>query len=362
MAITYPSVNLCDCGRFRLGLGFNYGFLHQRWGFDLGERYHQDPEYRIRTTLDIDRAVFEAYGALGLGWAEPAPRPSVEPFGHRFVPALYGCPVAFAPDAEPWARARLYADDEIERLPEWTLERFERAEPVRETVAQARYLLSRYGPFPTLQNLGSVINTAIYLMGDDLFIGYHEKPAVVRKLYGHIARLMNLCLDFFPALDGLPLERVGLGNCCVSMISPADYLACNDEADRAYMAHCREKGIHLTLHQDSNVTLHLDHYARLDYADGCDFGMDTDFARLAELRPADQVNCIWFPHWLATRDIPEIEAEAGRIIEAGRRFPAFSCSLYEIDAMIGDDRLFAFCAALRRAAQRACGCSRRGSS
>jgi hypothetical protein len=79
-------------GRFPLSLGFTYKLLHDRFGFEFGQRYHRDLDYRMRTTMEIDRAIYDAYARLGLGYEKPFPRASIEPFGHRFMPAMYGCP------------------------------------------------------------------------------------------------------------------------------------------------------------------------------------------------------------------------------------------------------------------------------
>jgi hypothetical protein len=104
MPIVYPKRVF---GRWRLGLGVTYKLLHDRFGFDFGERYHRDLPYRVETTMEIDRAVFDANGHLGLGYKNPFPRVSIESFGRRFVPAMYGCQCGYAVDADPWSRPRV---------------------------------------------------------------------------------------------------------------------------------------------------------------------------------------------------------------------------------------------------------------
>ena len=71
MPIVYP---LKTFGRFRLGMGITYKLLHDRFGFNFGERYHRDLDCRIQTTMEIDRAVFGVYGDFGLGFENPHPR------------------------------------------------------------------------------------------------------------------------------------------------------------------------------------------------------------------------------------------------------------------------------------------------
>ena len=112
MPIPYPMQTF---GRFKLGLALTYQLVHDRFGFDFGERYHRDVEHRIQTTMAIDRAVFEAYGSIGLGYETPFPRASIEPFGHRFMPAMYGAETGYAADADPWGKPRAVTAEEILR-------------------------------------------------------------------------------------------------------------------------------------------------------------------------------------------------------------------------------------------------------
>ena len=50
----------------------------------------------------------------------------------------------------------------------------------------------------SLQNLGSVINTAFSVQGQELFVNYLTVPELVRSLYANITQLTLLCLEYFP--------------------------------------------------------------------------------------------------------------------------------------------------------------------
>jgi hypothetical protein len=364
MPIIYP---MRAVGRQRLGLGITYKLLHDRFGFDLGERYHRDLDYRVQTTMEIDRAVFAVYGRLGLGYEKPQPRISIEPFGHRFMPALYGCPCGFAADAEPWSRPRVLSEEEIERLEPWTAERFERSEPVQAVLSQVRQLKARYEPYrvpdkefnphcramSSLQNLGSVINTAFSVQGDQLFIDYASRPDLVQKLYANITQLTLLCLERFPKEDGWPLTDVFVGNCTVSMISPRQYVAFNAPEDRRLMDYARSIGARFMIHQDSDVNPHIENYAGLEYVHAFDFGQDTDFEKLGRLRPDAEVNCILFPSWIASRPQEEIGRELLRLMRLGSHFGAFSFTCLEVDTRLDGDPILAFYETFQRCAREA---------
>jgi len=331
--------------------------LHDQYGFVFDERYHKDLKYRVQTTMDIDRVIGNDYREIGCGFQNPFPRITIEPYGHRFLPIMYGCECGYAADSEPWNEPHCYSSEQIESFESWTWERFEQAEPVQEVVAQYRYFIKHYGEIiPTdraffnphyqvgrsLQNLGSVINTAFSILGSEFFIHYIENPELVKSFYANITQLMLLCLRFFPQLDQQPLQNTFIGNCTVSMISPNQYLECNYFFDRQIMNYAQAIGATFMMHQDSDVTPHLENYARLEYISQLDVGQDTDFETIARLFPQASVNCILFPHWVYSTSGTDIKDELLHLMNIGRAFPSFSFSLYEIDSFLADKKIYEF--------------------
>ena len=281
---------------------------------------------------------------------------SIEPYGHRFIPAMYGCLCGYADDAEPWSRPRVLAAEEIEALPPWTAERFESSEPVQAVLSQYGQLKKHYGPYrvadkefnphyramSSLQNLGSVINTAFSVQGDRLLLDYVDAPETVRKFYAHITELMLLCLRRFAREDGWPLTDVFVGNCTVSMISPRQYAALNAPEDRRLMDYARSIGARFMIHQDSDVNPHLENYAGLQYVQAFDFGQDTDFEKLHRLCPKAAVNCILFPSWIASHSPDDIRTELLRLMRIGIQFPSFTFTCLEFDQKLDGDLILAF--------------------
>ena len=104
------------------------------------------------------------------------------------------------------------------------------------------------------------------------------------------------------------------------------------------------------LHQDSNANPHLENYARFEHLHAVDLGQDTDFEPLAVLRPDVQVNCILFPSWIASHTMDDVRVELLRLMNVGKRFPAFSFTMLEIDAQLDGDVLLEFHEAFRQCA------------
>src|SRR5664279_2275040 len=96
------------------------------------------------------------------------------------------------------------------------------------------------------------------------------------------------------------------------------------------MEYARKIGARFTMHQDSSTNAHLENYAHLEYLHALDIGQDADFEKLARLFPKAEVNCILLPSWLESHSMDEIRGELLRLMDLGKRFPAFSFSLLEI--------------------------------
>ena len=335
----------------------------------MGEKYHLDIQHKIKTNMNIDRAIFESYGKIGLGHENPLPDVSVSPFGTIFVPVMYGCKCCYTVNADPSARKICLHDDQVNALEPWTLESFTKADPVRLIVSQIEYLKKNYDSyriappdysphvtktgelttplphFPKMsaqQNLGSAINNAFSLQGESLYIDYITNPNVVHNLYSNITNLMLLSMNYFQKLDGWPLTDVFVGNCSVAMISPDHYNEFNYPYDLKLMNYARSIGARFMMHQDSDVNRQLKNYRRFSYLHFLDLGQDTDFEIVAKLFPDVNVNCMLFPSWIQSHSIDDIKEELRRLMSLGKSFPSFSFSLLEVDQTLGKDKIFAF--------------------
>ena len=198
-----------------------------------------------------------------------------------------------------------------------------------------------YRAMSSLQNLGSVINTAFSVQGQELFVQYVTEPELVRRLYAHIAQLMLLCLDYFPRVDGWPLQDIFIGNCTAAMISPAQYAAFNEPQDRRLMEYAQDRrAVHdapgLQRQRPPGKLRAPRVPARPRSRAG--YGL----RKLARLFPKAEVNCILFPSWIESHPMDEVRAELTRLMELGKSFPAFSFTLLEIDTKLGGDLLFEF--------------------
>jgi hypothetical protein len=256
---------------------------------------------------------------------------------------------------------------ELRRLAPWTAEALQAAEAVREVIAQYRAACKRYGdlaafanrmpynphyqPLSCQQNLGSVINTAVSVFGQEALLLYIDDPQALRTFYRQVTDLMLLCWGLFAEEEGRRPAELFVGDCTVAMISPRHYEECNLACDRELAEYARSIGARFLVHQDSDVTPHLANYARIGYVQDLDFGQDTDFRKAAELFPGCGANCILFPSWIASTPAEAMREELLRIMKAARGFSRFSFSIFEVDPALAEGRIFEFYDVFRRCCQ-----------
>jgi len=190
------------------------------------------------------------------------------------------------------------------------------------------------------QNPSGPANNAFGLQGEQFFIDCILKPEISRKLIEHIVDLTILSIDYLSKVDGWPLMDVFLGKCVMSMVSPKMYMDIFYEQDLRVMEYAKSKGARFMLHQDSDVTPHLENYAKFEYMHFLDVGQDTDFDKVAELFGNVDVGCILFPHWLQFHSNDEIREEFMRLMSYRKRFRSMLFTLWEIDSQLGNGKIF----------------------
>ena len=125
-----------------LNIGYSNEWWHANHGFSFDEELYRDPLRKLAVQHRMDELLYEKFAKWDfLAHMEDTSvlsRPSVniEPYGHRFVPAMFGIPVCYAKDQAPWAMTQRLDDDFIMSLKPITRVAFANDPRVREIVRQ----------------------------------------------------------------------------------------------------------------------------------------------------------------------------------------------------------------------------------
>lgn len=273
---------------------FHPEWWHSHYGLDFREPFHFDPEVRVESERLMRQALHDRFGDLGLGEADAQPRPVVGPVHLAIgfvVQAMLGCRVRFSADAAPWVLCAELTDEQV-----WALEvpDLESAPMARQTIALMDDLEERFGYLEGDIPWDGVQNVALDLRGQQLFLDYHDNPALVHHLFDVIARTIHRVASYVQGRTGtssISLNRIVASidprlhlhsNCSVQMISQKTYERFLLPYECWLAERLQPYGIH---HCGDNLEHVVDAYARVPGLAYVDVGWGSDVAACRNALP-----------------------------------------------------------------------------
>lgn len=308
---------------------FNPNWWFRNYGIPFDHSFYFDRHTRIENDRRMRQALFERFG---IGEPDPGPRPvigSLHVAGGFTVPALLGVEIKFSENQAPWNVPANLDREEIFRL---KVPELETTWPMRELIAEMDALEKEFGSVAGDLNTGGLINTALELRGQQLFLDLLEDPELVSHLFGVIAETQALvvrCVQQRTGTSSIAVNRSIVNvdpaiyihsNCSVQMISPALYETALFPHERRLSEELRPFGIH---HCGSNLQLYAETYARLPLT-FCDVGWGSDVAQCSRVLPdtflnlrLSPVRMLQLPQEEIRRDIESLLSAAGRTEKVG---------------------------------------------
>ena len=334
-----------------LNLGYSNEWWYANHGISFDEELYRDPLRKLAVQYQMDdwmRRKFTKWDFLGhLEETSVLSRPSVdiEPYGHRFIPAMFGVPIRYAKDQAPWANTIRLDDDLIMSLQPLTLEEFAAHPLVCEIVRQHALLKSEGHSCSAQQNLGSVMNSVIYMRGMDLFYDFSDRPELVHKLFDLITNVMLLSYDYFSEIDGTRTP-LGVGNCSVAMLSPKIYRQFCYPYDLRIMNHAKKCGVSFSVHQDSCIDSFIPVYKdAFDSLSSFDIGCDSNVRLFRNAFPELTINVFIYTGTLRSMTAEQLYDFILRLGEEGRPYSQLGFSVYDIDVHVDDEKIESICEA-----------------
>jgi len=206
-------------------IGFSPNWNNANFGIDYSKTMWDDPIKRTNTQMDIERAIYNRFGDIGIGDQNPQPKPSVNAYSDRYLSVLFGCEVVFQKD-QPICVLPLTGDYDI--LVNLCVPNLENSVLIESTFKEADILKSEYGFCSGQIGRSSPLNVAISTFGELFLAAIAEEP----ELAQHALRvIVETYIKLYYELqhkiepEAFPLDRFdfGYGNCQAIMISPDMY-------------------------------------------------------------------------------------------------------------------------------------------
>jgi methanogenic corrinoid protein MtbC1 len=309
-----------------LGVGFYPDWFYKHYGISFDEKYYFDPETRVETRREIDKKLYERFGDVGLGDPNPKPKPTIT-FGMVMLPAVFGCEIVYKRDALPWAMPLNLSEDEVMKLEEPDIFY---SHPMTDMIKQIEHLKDKYGKVVGDINTTGVLNLALKIRGDQLYIDFFENPDLSHHL-------LKICTESIIQLFKFNLKTTGTGaldvtpmcdprlcvlpNCTVEQISLDNYEEFVLDYDNQVADACPPVGIH----HCGSVDQVMDGYAKVHHLEFIEIGFGSDVKRTREVfGPQVAVNARISPVLMKNGTTQEVAAEVHRLIDQGAPLQNFS--------------------------------------
>lgn len=338
---------------------FNPNWWRQTAGISFDRSFFLDPQARIDNDVRMRRVLFERFGQMGLGEAEPQPRPiigSAHVAGGFVIPALLGAEVWFEPDAAPQPLAMGWTPEQIERFekPDFRL-----TWPMNDLIAQMDQLEAEWGYVVGDLNTDGALNAAYHLYGQSVYTDFYEAPERVRRLLGQISELIGDVAGYIHSRTGtysVSVNRMAEhfapspflhANCSVQMISPASYAEIQFPSEFRLAERLQPFGVH---HCGSNLHRIAPEYARLPAA-YFEVGWGSDVAQSLAALPDAFMNLRLSPVRMLQQTPDALAADTEKLLGAAAAAGALGrvglCCI-NMDYGTPDENLFAMHAVVEK--------------
>ena len=337
-------------------LVFNPNWWHETAGISFDEAFYLDPATRIRDDVTMRRVLWQRYGDLGLGEADPQPRPvigSLHVAGGFVIPALLGAEIRFAADAAPQPLPST--------LTAAAMDTFEKPDyrstwPMRELLAQMDALEAEYGHVLGDFNTDGVLNAAYHFYGQDLFADFYLAPDRVRRFLDVIGELItdvalavrertgSCSISVNRMVEQVDRRMFYHANCSVQMISPGSYRDLHLPVEQAMARRIQPFGIH---HCGANLHKVADAYAEL-HPVMADVGWGSDVAAVAAALPETFLNLRLSPIRMLRCTPQEIKLDTEMLLQAAGAPERCGICCINMDYGTPDDNIFAMFEVMER--------------
>ena len=330
---------------------------HRHAGICFDRDFFFHPARRVEDEQRMERVLHEKWGRFGLGSGKGEVRPEVGAVhlaAGYMISQMLGCEVRYHEDHPPQIVPRNGQKLVVEP------ERAFASQASRDFQNLVESLKSRYGRVCGDVNWSGILNIALDLRGQDVFIDMYTHPEDVRQGFREIAGVIERFVAAVESRTGTSSISVNRNvrhfarpvflhsECSHTMISEAFYERFLMPLDVAWSQRHRPFGIHYC---GPDPHRYAPTFARLPYLDFLDVGWGGDVARLRQFLPNTFLNIRLSPVEIVRQTTDEIRSTITRLVsESGDPYLTGVCCINMDDAVTDDkvSAIFETVADLRR--------------
>lgn len=301
-------------------LGPAWWYRHAGITFDEDFFFH--PVRRVEVERRMEQVLYERWGRFGLGEKRHEELPvvgAVHLAAGFLISAMLGCRVEYAADAPPQVVPAALDRPRISPENAWRSPAFRKFATLLDT------LKGRFGYLCGDVNFGGVLNVALDLRGQELFLDLLDQPEEAQRFLADIAAVIeqftcelgretgSTSISVNRTVRHLPQPLWLHSECSHVMISVAQYEKFLMGFDVVWSQKLRPFGIHYC---GADPHRYAGAFARLPQLDFLDVGWPGDVAELRRHLPQTFLNIRYSPVEIARQTPDEIRQTVRRLVEA----------------------------------------------
>ena len=320
MKTTYRRNKLLGNEMLPVDIVLGPAWWHRHEGITFDEDFFFHPAKRVEAERKMEKALHDRWGRFGLGRDHDKDLPvvgAVHLAAGYLLSEMLGCRVDYLEDAPPQV---LPADlDSLEISPEAAFD----TPGIKKLQKLLDALKTKYGGLVGDINWSGILNLALDLRGQTLFMDMVDKPEQVSRFLAGIAEVIDRFTRSLAEATGTTSISVNrnVGNipepvylhseCSHVMISVVDYEKFLMPYDIQWSRKYRPFGIHYC---GKDPHRYAAAFARLPHLDFLDVGWPGDVAKLREHLPDTFLNVRYSPVEISKQSTDEIRGNVRRLV------------------------------------------------
>jgi len=324
---------------------FHPAWWYHHAGISFDEDFFYHPVHRVEAERKMERALYERFGDLGLGEDRDRDVPAIGAVHNAagfLLSEMLGCRVEYLKDAPPQVIPAERPDLAIDVEGAFAHPAFRRLGSLISS------LKTKYGYVTGDVNWGGILNLALDIRGQSVFLDMADRPDEVGVFFRRIAGVIERFTGFIASETGTTSVSVNRtvrhitepvflhSECALTMISSRHYEKFILPIDRDWSDRHRPFGVHYCGADPDRFATAFSTIPRLDFLD---VGWGGDIRTLRRHLPGTFFNIRLSPVELIAQSADEIrEAVAGRVRDSGDPFLTGVCCI-NMDDGVTDDRV-----------------------
>jgi len=323
----------------------NSSWWFHREGITFDEDFYFHPAKRVETERHMELALYERWGKYGLGGSYQEHKPEVGPVhlaAGYIISGMLGCQIEFPPAASPMVHCAGREELKID------VEAAFKSPIYRKFASLMDTLKGKYGFLSGDVNWSGVLNAALDLRGQALFLDIFDSPERVSAYFNAIARVIERFTDGVLKQTGTTSISVNRtvryfdqpvflhSECSNTMISAADYERFLLPIDEAWSLTHRPFGVH---HCGADPHRFAASYAKIPHLDFLDVGWGGDIALLRQYLPDTFLNIRLSPVEINKQTIAEIRETIRRLVQQSGNVQRTGVCCINMDQDVSDDKI-----------------------